>query len=315
MLDRAERLLFRHHEIVPKRRFLDLAEPPLRTRLLETGVGTPALFLHGGGTAALWAPLMAELPGVRVLAVDRPGSGSGMPFDYTGIDLRRHAVAFIDSTLDALGLDRAPIIANSMGGLWSLWYAMDRPERVAGMVLLGCPAAMPGSRFPPRGTADSSGAGRAMTRAVSVVGVLRGGTSAPRDGTPHPLVECLYRAELRPEHLATHRSMLEELARAREDIPELGLEAVALSTIDQPVIWVWGTADWYGHSGLALAAAAVMPNASVSILRAGHFPWFQDPEGCASAVLELIRNVVISIPEAAARTPGLEPALTVPDLA
>ena len=55
------------------------------------------LLVHGGGgSATVWAPLMSELTRYRLLAVDRPGSGMSDAFDYGGVDLRRHAVAFID---------------------------------------------------------------------------------------------------------------------------------------------------------------------------------------------------------------------------
>ncbi len=43
-------------------------------------------------------------------------------------------------TLDALGLQRAVLVGNSMGGLFSIWFALEHPERVAGIVLPGTPA-------------------------------------------------------------------------------------------------------------------------------------------------------------------------------
>src|SRR5258708_19627400 len=76
-----------------------------------------------------------------MIALDRPGCGLSDGFDYSSVDdIRGHAVTFLGAVLDALGLDRARIVANSMGGLWSLWLALDRPERVSSLALLGCPA-------------------------------------------------------------------------------------------------------------------------------------------------------------------------------
>src|SRR5437867_6526557 len=136
-----ERALLASYHLDPRARFLDLAEPGVRVRVLSVGEGPGVLLLHGGGgTPATWAPLMAATSGVTLHAVDRPGCGVSEAFDYQGVDLRRHAVAFVESVLDALALDRAPIVANSLGGLWSFWFAIDRLDRLSGMVQLGCPA-------------------------------------------------------------------------------------------------------------------------------------------------------------------------------
>ena len=54
--------------------------------MLEVGEGPPLLFVHGAGmTVAVWAPLLAHLPGCGLTA----------PFDYRGVDLREHARAFL----------------------------------------------------------------------------------------------------------------------------------------------------------------------------------------------------------------------------
>src|SRR5258708_13162986 len=84
-----------------------------------------------------------------MIALDRPGCGLSDGFDYSSVDdIRGHAVTFLGAVLDALGLDRARIVANSMGGLWSLWLALDRPERVSSLPLLGCPALAAGTSAP-----------------------------------------------------------------------------------------------------------------------------------------------------------------------
>jgi pimeloyl-ACP methyl ester carboxylesterase len=50
-----------------------------------------------------------------------------------------------------LSREPRPITAlagNSMGGTWALWYALARPERVRGLVLLGSAPPLPGTRPP-----------------------------------------------------------------------------------------------------------------------------------------------------------------------
>src|SRR5207245_10908987 len=80
--------------------------------------------------------------------VGRPGCGLCDAFDYHGVDLRAHGVAFLESLLDALNLERAAFLGNSMGGLWSFWLALDRPERVTRVIQLGYPALILGSGAP-----------------------------------------------------------------------------------------------------------------------------------------------------------------------
>src|ERR687885_131706 len=137
----AERRLFEVYGLEVESRFVQLGEPRMRARVTEGGEGAPVVLVHGGGgVGATWAPLMARLSGVRLVVVDRPGFGLSGGFNYRGVDLRRHAVAFLESLLDALGIERAAFVGNSMGGLWSFWLALDRPERVSMVAQLGSTA-------------------------------------------------------------------------------------------------------------------------------------------------------------------------------
>jgi pimeloyl-ACP methyl ester carboxylesterase len=98
--------------------YLNLPYPPVRAHVLSAGEGSPVVMVHGGDSvAAALEPLLGRVARAhRVYAPDRPGCGLTEPFDYRGIDLRRHGVAFIESLLDGLGLHQAALVANSMGG-------------------------------------------------------------------------------------------------------------------------------------------------------------------------------------------------------
>ena len=89
----------------------------------------PVLFVHGSGmSAATWTPLLARLRSRRAVAVDLPGFGLSDPYDYRGRSLRRHAVSQLSSILDALGLERAPIVGNSLGAMWALCSRWTSPS-------------------------------------------------------------------------------------------------------------------------------------------------------------------------------------------
>lgn len=76
----------------------------------------------------------------RVIAVDLPGLGLADPFDYSVVDLLEHARTFLREVFDALELPVVDVLANSIGGLFSVVFAIDAPDRVSRLVLVGAPA-------------------------------------------------------------------------------------------------------------------------------------------------------------------------------
>src|ERR1041385_6621049 len=131
----AERRLLRARGLDAERRDFEIGDPAIRVHAFEIpGDGPPVVLIHGGGATAIsWLPLLPELHGRHVFVVDRPGCGLTDGFDYSRVDLRGHGSAFIGSVLDALALERPVLVGNSMGGLWALRYALEHPERVAGL--------------------------------------------------------------------------------------------------------------------------------------------------------------------------------------
>ncbi|MGX1544865.1 alpha/beta fold hydrolase [Streptomyces adustus] len=107
----------------------------------ETGDGPPVLLLHGGGPGASgvsnYARNIAELAKqYRVIVPDLPGYGRSTkgidPADPFG-DLADG----IRGLLDALDLEKVHLVGNSYGGACALRLALDTPERVDRMVLMG----------------------------------------------------------------------------------------------------------------------------------------------------------------------------------
>ncbi|MFJ6081196.1 alpha/beta fold hydrolase [Streptomyces sp. NPDC092369] len=107
----------------------------------ETGDGPPVVLLHGGGPGASgvanYARNIAELAKTyRVIVPDLPGYGrSTKGVDAT--DPFGHLAGAIRGVLDRLGLDRAHLVGNSYGGACALRLALDTPDRVDRMVLMG----------------------------------------------------------------------------------------------------------------------------------------------------------------------------------
>jgi len=108
-----------------------------RISIMEAGTGEPVLLIHGlGATKASFLPTLAALADShRVIALDLPGFGdSAKPLGgaYDAAFFARATVGL----MDALGLERAHLIGNSMGGRVALETGLLSPERVGRLALL-----------------------------------------------------------------------------------------------------------------------------------------------------------------------------------
>jgi pimeloyl-ACP methyl ester carboxylesterase len=129
----------------------------LTIRYLEEGNGVPALLLHGnslGSSADVFRRNLRALGanGIRAIAVDFPGFGkSGATDDLTAGYRKKFILRF----MDALGLDKAALIAHSAIGNAALGIALENPDRVTHLAILGT-----GSLLPPLETAGAKVGGR-----------------------------------------------------------------------------------------------------------------------------------------------------------
>jgi pimeloyl-ACP methyl ester carboxylesterase len=103
----------------------------------QAGTGPALLALHGlGGTKASFLPTLALMSGThRVIAADLPGFGDSDKPLRAAYDAAYFAEAMA-GLLDALEIDRAHVVGNSMGGRIALEMGLTQPERVGKLVLL-----------------------------------------------------------------------------------------------------------------------------------------------------------------------------------
>jgi len=111
------------------------------TNYHEAGTGTPVILIHGSGPGvSAWSnwrltiPYLAER--LHVFAYDQLGFGySDLP-DQRVYNLERwtdHLFSF----MEAVGVERAHLIGNSMGAAVALAAAIKHPERVHKLILMG----------------------------------------------------------------------------------------------------------------------------------------------------------------------------------
>jgi pimeloyl-ACP methyl ester carboxylesterase len=119
----------------------ELRLPGRRVSTLTIGAGPDVVCLHGlGATKASFFDTAGALTraGYRVHALDLPGFGSSSKPLAGPYSARWFAEAVV-AVMDALDVERAHIVGNSMGGRVALEVGLRAPERVTALALL-CPA-------------------------------------------------------------------------------------------------------------------------------------------------------------------------------
>ncbi|MDQ3608235.1 MAG: alpha/beta hydrolase [Actinomycetota bacterium] len=207
----------------------------------EAGEGTPVVLLHGltasrryvvHGSRAL------ERGGHRVVAYDARGHGASSPapdaaaYDYALL------TGDLGAVLEDRGLDRAVLAGASMGAHTIVRFALDHPERVAGMVLV-TPAHVPGAEE----DSDRLGTWDRLARGMreeGVDGFLAAGDFSTMPERWRETVTRVIRQRMeRHEHLDAVADAVSAVSRSRpfaalEDLEGLEQPAVVVGSHDAP---------------------------------------------------------------------------------
>jgi pimeloyl-ACP methyl ester carboxylesterase len=103
---------------------------------LEAGSGPAVILIHGlGGSTANWAPTIAPLAQkYRVIVPDQIGFGKS---DKPMLNYRVGTlVDFLDGFYKQVGIQKASLVGNSLGGFTAAAFAIAHPEKVDKLVLV-----------------------------------------------------------------------------------------------------------------------------------------------------------------------------------
>lgn len=239
---------------------------PWRLRYLETGAGPPLVLVHGLGSNAIqdWGRLLAPLGRhYHVYAPDLPGFGrSERPAsaDY-GVPMQVEAVS---SFMAAVGVGRARVVGNSMGGWIVARLAGEHPELVERLVLVAPAGMRPSDAAPIPAEAllphDEDGVRR-------LVAVVRHKPPA----MPSFLVRDILARKLREEWII--RRTLESMRAGRDWLNG------TLGRAEMPVLIIWGKQDRLIPVGYAAPLQAELAHARLEVLDGcGHVPQADCPE-------------------------------------
>jgi pimeloyl-ACP methyl ester carboxylesterase len=104
-------------------------------RTYQEDESTPVVLLHGaGGSQLSWSPQIRRLSGYRVYALDLPGHGKSRGGGEQSIPAYTKCVL---EWMDSIELNHAIFVGHSMGGAIAQSMALDFPEYVLGLGLIG----------------------------------------------------------------------------------------------------------------------------------------------------------------------------------
>ena len=242
------------------------------------GAGPVLCLLHGiGSQSGSWAPQLDALGAhYRVIAWDAPGYGRSDSLDSAAPVAADYA-ATLAALWDALGVERAVVVASSLGALIAGAFAARWPARVAGLVLLN-PAGGYGRADAAERTAKLA-ARLDRLAALGPAGMARElapGMLSPAASAEARALAAWSTALLRPDGYAQAARMLAG-----------GSLADDAARYDGPVLVVAASGDTITPPAGCKAIAAAFPLGSYRLLEGiGHLSYLDAPETVNALVAE-----------------------------
>lgn len=211
----------------------------------------------------------------RVLILDLPGHGETAFDPALAYDTKSQAERVLQA-MDALGIARAHVVGNSMGGFIAARLALDHPDRVQTATLIDAAGVL----APEPSDMDrmlAAGRNPFELRSRDEFAAFYAMTMAQPPWLPGMTLD--YMAD---DYVARR----ETLARIFRDFHHVGMLDDRLGEIRVPVLVMWGDRDRLVHRSAADVWARGIPGAErVSYPELGHMPMVEDPARSARDVL------------------------------
>jgi pimeloyl-ACP methyl ester carboxylesterase len=262
----------------------------------DAGKGHALLLIHGmAGSSATWNAIIPQLSKkYRVIAPDLLGHGmSAKPRgDYS---LGAFAV-FLRDLLDELGVDRATVVGQSLGGGIAMQFTHQHRDYCERLALIGSGGLGP-DLSPVLRMLSAPGA-ELVLPIVAPQPVLNlgnklaswltsAGIQSPRAGQMWQAYSSLSDARTRQAFLRTLRSVVDYRGQAVSALNKLHV-AVGL-----PTVLIWGDDDRIIPVAHAYAAHDALEGSRLEVLHGvGHFPHVEAP----AAVADILEDFIASTP-------------------
>jgi 4,5:9,10-diseco-3-hydroxy-5,9,17-trioxoandrosta-1(10),2-diene-4-oate hydrolase len=225
------------------------------------------ILLHGGGPgASAWSNFGRNLPEFakhyRTIAVDQPGFGrSDKPTEHP--QYFRHSADAVVGLMDALGIERAHFVGNSLGGGAAVRLALNHGKRAGRLVLMG-PGGLSVNVFAPDPTEGVKNLGKfaakpSRERMEAFLRIMVHDQGLITD----ELIDDRFAAANTPESLAAMRAM--GMSFAQPDTYEEGMLWREAHRLRQRVLLIWGREDRVNPLDGALLALKTIPRAQLHV--------------------------------------------------
>jgi pimeloyl-ACP methyl ester carboxylesterase len=247
---------------------------------VRRGGGEPLVLIHPlGAELVVWEPLLDLLASERdVIAVDLPGFGGSAPLLNGARPTPQVLAASVGAFLDRLGIERAHVAGNSLGG----WVALELAKAGRALSVTGLSTAGLWKRpLGPRPGADIRRIGRAALPLLPLlVRSARGRRLLLRSSVGHPE---------RVPSAAALRLVRSYVTSPGFEETNLAMRADVFSGVEEirvPVTLAWAELD-----RLVRRPRETAPGWRTLVLRGcGHIPTWDDPEQVARVLLEASRS-------------------------
>ncbi len=253
-----------------------------RVHYQEKGRGHPLVLIHGNNSSTYsWADVFDGLAKeFRVIALDLKGFGfTAKPEGDYSVETQ---AALVVRLLDGLGIERAALCGSSMGGAVALAAAINYPQRVDSLILVGSSAFNEG-----RGGALAPAYVRWPYIGEIVTALALTSDALVREGLRKSFYDA---SKVTDERVAAYYRPLrtrdgQRAARLVRDVRDYTRIEQALDTIRQPTLLIWGAHDRLNlpedgrrlHARIAGSQLVVFDNC-------GHLPQEEMPDRFAREV-------------------------------
>ncbi|WP_164885026.1 alpha/beta fold hydrolase [Rubrivivax rivuli] len=256
------------------------------------GPGLPVLLTHGiGGSLELWNRQFERAdPALRLIAWDMPSHGLSSPApEDTSLDgIARQGWQL----LQALGVGRALLVGNSLGGAVSLRMAAQAPEAACGLLLAAAATLGRGTVLPFR-LMTLPGLGELMVKPgpMAVKQQVQAIVKQPGSITPEVLA-AIERNVMRPGGSAHFLALLRSLTAFRGQKQEVVQRShEILRQLRVPFTFLHGEEDAVLPVSHSRQAHQQLPHAGLVVLPGcGHTPQLEQPAAFQFALLDLARQ-------------------------
>tara|TARA_R110002073_G_scaffold92652_2_gene217084 strand:+ start:869 stop:1708 length:840 start_codon:yes stop_codon:yes gene_type:complete len=275
-------------DIELKSKFVDAADG--RVHYHMWGEGPAIILIHGGGAGAYgysnYCKNVAQLSQHNtVIVLDLPGYGQSAQRKQPDGLIVALANALRD-VMDDAEIATASLVGNSLGGMTALRFALDTPERVDKLILMGPGGGLPVlSPYPTEGLQRMldfyGGEGPTLEKLSRITDLLVYDRSSITD----ELLEERFRIATLPETMA-NPPLRALMAHPKDHLWNQGLDK-----IESPTLIVWGAEDRVLPIDAGFILRKLIPNADMHIFsKCGHWAQWERADEFNALVEDFVNH-------------------------